>query len=76
VKRPEDSINLVLDGGGAKISFYEDVPEILQMLHNKGRAAGADPNGKVIVAACSRTTTPDMYVFETPFLPQSLLPTA
>ncbi|KAH8105102.1 magnesium-dependent phosphatase-1 [Cristinia sonorae] len=50
LKRHGDKHNEVLDKYGQKVAFYRDVAEILHRL----RAAG------VIIAACSRTTTPKL----------------
>ena len=60
LKRPHNAVNKVLDKYGESISFYQDVPDILRMLHTRGEGgSGAD---RVIVAACSRTEAPALCV--------------
>lgn len=60
LKRPDNALNEVVDKYGEQISFYKDVPHILNMLHAKGRAKEANSADKVIIAACSRTGAPDL----------------
>ncbi|GJE90662.1 magnesium-dependent phosphatase [Phanerochaete sordida] len=50
LKRDGQKINSIHDRHGEEVAFYHDVPEILHRL----RAAG------VVVAACSRTSTPKL----------------
>jgi hypothetical protein len=63
LRRPENAVNNVVDKYGTQISFYEDVPRILEMLRAKGRGEGADSEDRIIIAACSRTHAPELYVF-------------
>ncbi|KZP23974.1 magnesium-dependent phosphatase-1 [Athelia psychrophila] len=50
LKREGDAINRIVDKHGQEIAFYKDVPQIL----NRLRAA------EVVIAACSRTSAPDL----------------
>ncbi|KAF9530792.1 magnesium-dependent phosphatase-1 [Crepidotus variabilis] len=59
LRRPEKAINKVLDRDGEVISFYKDVPCILQTLHQRGRVADGEEE-KTVIAACSRTHAPDL----------------
>ncbi|KAH9940030.1 magnesium-dependent phosphatase-1 [Epithele typhae] len=50
ITRVGDTVNELRDKYDKKISFYRDVPEILHRLKEAG----------VVIAACSRTHTPDL----------------
>ena len=65
LKRPDNALNKVVDRNGEPISFYRDVPEILHTLEKRGSSSsrtGGVEDGKVVIAACSRTYAPDLYV--------------
>ncbi|THH13126.1 hypothetical protein EW146_g7066 [Bondarzewia mesenterica] len=51
-KREGNELNMVLDRYDQRISFYHEVPQILHRLQSAG----------VIVAACSRTSAPELCV--------------
>jgi len=62
LKRPHNAVNKVIDKYGESIFFYQDVPDILRMLRTRGEGGGGVDTDKVIIAACSRTEAPALYV--------------
>lgn len=62
-------MNEVLDRNNQPIRFYRDVPGILHTIrgyrlpHTQGDEEGREDEGdRVVIAACSRTHAPDLYV--------------
>lgn len=48
---------------GAKVSFYDDVPQILHKIQSQSlKGEDSIEDSKVIIAACSRTHAPDLSV--------------
>jgi hypothetical protein len=63
-------ILLPCDRYGEKISFYKDVSKIFQNLRLQSRSPSMSSNSteqNVIIAACSRTDAPNLYVSKTLF---------
>ncbi|PPQ84485.1 hypothetical protein CVT26_003517 [Gymnopilus dilepis] len=63
LKRNGKAINEVLDKYGERISFYNDVPEILHGLSSRSLPVEGEAGGetrRVTIAACSRTHAPDL----------------
>ncbi|KAF8196950.1 magnesium-dependent phosphatase-1 [Pholiota molesta] len=61
LRRHKNAVNEVLDKHGEPISFYADVPHILHRIqsHSLQRDSGEE-DGRVVIAACSRTHAPDL----------------